>query len=114
MNEVSMTSDMSTRDPKGIIATVSLDEACRVVISELRTGIIAAQNAIALLREEFRDDRKEPLTNEQRRQFLTMAETGIREVSVLIDELLVDGLLRRLEAIEAERRPNIEPHDDSP
>ena len=103
-----MTNDPTSRDPKGIITSVSLDEACRVVISELRTGINAAQNAIALLKGESRVDRREPLTDEQRRQFLAIAETGVREASALIDELLVDGLLRRLEALEAERRPNTE------
>ena len=75
-----MTSDPTTRDPKGIIATVPVDEACRVVISELRTGINAAQNAIALLKGEFRADRREPLTDEQRQQFLAIAETGVRSV----------------------------------
>jgi hypothetical protein len=110
--EINMMRDRSPRDPKQIIATAPLDEACRVVISELRTGINAAQNALALLKWEFRLDRKEPLTDEQRQQFLAMAETGIQEASVLINELLVDGLLRRLKIPEMEE-PNISEHGDA-
>jgi hypothetical protein len=99
---MAMTNDSIGNDPRGIIATAQLDEACRVVISELRTGINAAQNAIALLKWEFRPNRGTTLTDEQRQQFLAVAETGVNEASVLIDDLLVEGLLRRLEALEAD------------
>jgi hypothetical protein len=106
-------SDMIARDPKQIVATAPLDEACRIVISELRTGINAAKNAIAIFKWEFRPDRGEPLTEEQRQQFIAMAEAGIQEAATLIDELLVDGLLRRLKIPEMEE-PNIsEPSDGS-
>lgn len=101
VKEMAMTNDSLGNDPREIIATAQLDEACRIVISELRTGINAAVNAIALLKWEFRPDRGVPLTDEQRQQFLAMAETGVNQASVLIDDLLVDGLLRRLEALGA-------------
>jgi hypothetical protein len=65
---------------------------------------VAAQNAVNLLQWEFRPERQEPLTDEQRLEFLAMAERGVTEAAIVIDQLLVDGLLRRLEALERERR----------
>jgi signal transduction histidine kinase len=106
-----MTNDPMARAPKEIIATAPLDEACRVVISELRTGINAVRNGLALLKREFRSERGEPLTEEQRQQLITMAETGAKAASALIDELLVEGLLRRLEILEAEWRSRGEQHE---
>jgi hypothetical protein len=96
------------RDPKEIIATASLADACRVVISELRAGINATQNALALLNREFRSDTEQSLTDEQWQQFMVMAEEGAKKASTTVNELLVDGLLRRLETIQAEQQPNNE------
>jgi hypothetical protein len=99
-----VSSDSIASELRQAVAIAQLDEACRIVVSELRSGIVAAQNAVNLLQWECRPERQKPLTDEQRLEFLAMAERGIKEAAVVIDQLLLEGLLRRLEARERERR----------
>jgi hypothetical protein len=97
-----MNNDKSLHELKTAISTLPLDEACRIAISEIRSGIIKAHQALILV--EKGGDEAQPMSKDQQQNLQMIARMGVEEAISSINELLVGVLLPRL--TETEKRAN--------
>jgi len=78
---------------KKLIENLPLEEVCKVVISEIRSGVFRAQHGLMLMARMRSEDQQ--LTDEQQ-QFFTLAQEGVEEAIEAVEVLLVDCLLARI------------------
>lgn len=78
---------------KHAVETKSLDEACVEIIYQLRTTVVHIRTAAELMDKEHTGE-----TN--KKEMLDMIQMNATKTTEIVDELLVDILLRRLRGEE--------------